>query len=307
MKRTLRTAAEVDHVYLFAHHHMMTDLWNKFLEDTERVSLLCEANVAPYYNKIAGDDVPIHLFKWRSTNHLLWLMLSGLALRLFRRHVDLYSGSLMGTQILYACALLRVRNVRYVIDHAHHNIRVVPPKTLRHKVLKAFYSCLIMRRVVLFEWGDVQEFGISEASDCHLSPPGARTISFPKWDHSSDLVILDFDLSGFPIDYDASIERIVSFVQSFRNPVVKPHPTHPGVMETLLGIRIIDRSIPAETLAGTNVHLLSLQSTAEGAFRTKTDVRDLLAFNSEVDRMRWCAPNGIVWKRNAWNLRKQSS
>lgn len=290
-------------VYVFAHHHKMTILLSQFLSDCGPKFLLCEASVEPYYRTILGDLAEGVTFKWTRTHKFMWLILRNRFTVCTRRRVDLVVGSLMGMQVLYACALFRVDHIYHVINHGEHEIRRVPPRTFKQALLQSLYTVLLGHKVVSYRWDHVEEFGIAESSSCDYWPMNGPLKDFPTVSHDFDLVILDFDLTGFPVDIEASISRLKTFIGRFRNPALKPHPTHPGLLLGRLEIPIIDKSIPAEALSAPGVTFLSLLSSANSGFRCCIDVRDHLAFDSEEERQLWTSSGGIFREGGSWHLR----
>ena len=280
-------------VFVFGHMHHITSLWQKFLETPSEKILFLDSLVAPFFEELNRGVTPFEKFVQRPYKVILLRFLINYPRYLFQTPVDLYTADYMGDSLFYALTKFRVKRVIFVHNYSEFPHIETMPKQFKITFMLCIVSALSRKKLTYYQFGDVLLPGVREAQ---FAPPKKTDFLFPIHQHDFDLIILDFELDGFPIKLDESLERIFNFVNSFRNPVIKPHPTLPaGIMQRNTSLLVMESWRPAETLTSNSVSCLALKSSATKFFHSQISVLDFLVFLNLEDQVAWSDESNLSW------------
>lgn len=277
-----------------------------FREDTAPKILICERTVSRYYRELLDPNIKTITFEW---SRLLVISGALLKTKLMKRkglqRVNLITLHYSGLGILYASTLVDINKIIYVNDSPAIG-GVVRGWTWKIRIHERVLSLISDFKVVSYRLEDGQIAGLRKDERFHFLPPHNSAFTRPQIQHDYDLIILDFQLAGIPLDLERTFERIKDVLRLYRKPAIKPHPTFRGVMEGIEGLPVLDPGIPAENFALPGVHCMSLLSTAETAFSRVIDVHDLLVLKSGPHQAAWTKRGSLVYKCNRWHLKKDT-
>jgi hypothetical protein len=270
-------------VYPFGHLFRTQYVWRKYLDDSQPKMLLCENNVAPFFAELAGPEIKLSTFRYLRNRQFVFKIIRDIPRKLLGRKVTLVTGTLSGSHLIYALALYRVKEIIFVDNQVDLDVRVISPWDIHSKLSRLAYSILLGRKIVFYSIDGARVLGIPEKKNVHFSPPSDINYQYPLRSHDHDLIVLDFDLDDLDVDFEKSLANIRLFISQFKNPALKPHPTHEGIGALLMIRSTLHRSVPAETLAHNAVTCLYLESAASAAFTQRTNVFSLLVFQIRED------------------------